>query len=59
MVDEKDVLAEAYRRFPDEVEPIPEHQAWRITVDRGGLRYAFVAGAMFAESSTHTNGDST
>ena len=44
----KELIDEAYRRFPDDVEPIVEHPAGKIVVDRGNLRYAFIEGARFA-----------
>lgn len=44
----KKFIDEGYRRFPDDVEPIPEHPAGRIAVDRGNLRYAFLEGALYA-----------
>ena len=45
---EKKIVDEAYRRFPDEVEPIDDHPAGKIVVDRGNLRFAFIEGARFA-----------
>lgn len=44
----KEFMAEGYKRFPDDVEPIDDHPAGKITVDRGNLRYAFLEGALFA-----------
>lgn len=44
----EEAIAEAYRRFPDVVEPIPEHPKGRIAVDHGNIRYAFVEGALYA-----------
>jgi hypothetical protein len=45
----EDRVAEAYRIFPDDVEPIEGYPAGRIVVNRGDLRYAFLAGASFAD----------
>jgi hypothetical protein len=53
---DKAAVEEAYRRFPDEVEPIPEHPAGKITVDRGSLRYAFLEGALYAAMQEKNNG---
>lgn len=44
----KQFIAEGYKRFPDDVEPIDEHPAGKIVVNRGDLRYAFLEGALFA-----------
>lgn len=50
---------EAYRRFPDDVEPIDDHPAGKIMVDRGNQRFAFLEGARFAtvQSSRGTSDD--
>jgi hypothetical protein len=54
----KKFMAEGYRRFPDDVEPVDYHPAGKITVDRGNLRYAFLEGALFAAmSSTQRQGE--
>lgn len=42
------IIAEAYRLFPDEVEPVDYHPLGKIVVDRGNLRFAFLEGARFA-----------
>ena len=44
----KKFIDEGYKRFPDDVEPIAEHPAGKIVVNRGDLRYAFLEGALFA-----------
>lgn len=49
----KSARDEAYRIFPDDAEPADYHPAGKIVVDRGNLRYAFLAGWM------HANGQST
>lgn len=45
-------IEEAYRIFPDEVEPVDYHPLGKIVVDRGNLRYAFLEGARFAAPQT-------
>ena len=54
--DEKKIVDEAYRRFPDEVEPVDYHPLGKIVVDRGNLRFAFCEGARFAALPL-SNGD--
>jgi hypothetical protein len=67
MTDEE-IVAEAYRQFPDEVREYTEQEAGelavlgitvhphgRIAVDRGNLRYAFVVGAQFARDAKSVN----
>lgn len=44
----RQISEEAYKRFPDDVEPVDYHPAGKIVVDRGNLRYAFLEGARFA-----------
>lgn len=44
------IIDEAYRLFPDDVEPVDYHPAGKIVVDRGNLRYAFLEGARFASA---------
>lgn len=46
--EEKRLADEAYRLFPDEVEPVDYHPLGKIVVDRGNLRFAFLEGARFA-----------
>lgn len=48
---EKKIVDEAYRLFPDEVEPVDYHPLGKIVVDRGNLRFAFLEGARFAAPS--------
>lgn len=43
-----EIIEEAYRLFPDEVEPVDYHPLGKIVVDRSNLRFAFVTGAQFA-----------
>lgn len=45
---DKRTVDEAYRVFPDKVEPCDDHPAGKIIVDNGPLRYAFLEGARFA-----------
>jgi hypothetical protein len=40
-------VGEAYKRFPDDIEPINDHPTGKIVVDRGNLRFAFLEGARF------------
>lgn len=44
-------LGEAHKRFPDDIEPMNNHPAGRIVVDRGNLRFAFLEGARFLVSA--------
>ena len=44
----EEFMAEGYKRFPDDVEPVDDHPAGKIVVNRGDLRYAFLEGALFA-----------
>jgi hypothetical protein len=44
------IADEAYRRFPDEVEPMEGHPMGRIVVDRGNMRYAFIEGFRLGEA---------
>jgi hypothetical protein len=41
-------IEEAYRLFPDDIEPVDFHPRGRIVVDRGNLRFAFMEGTRFA-----------
>ena len=45
---DKQDVEEAYKRFPDEVEPVDFHPAGKIVVDRGNLRFAFLEGIKYA-----------
>lgn len=47
------IIEEAYRMFPDEVEPVDYHPVGKIVVDRGNLRFAFLEGARFATALDH------
>lgn len=47
-VERQRIIDEAYRLFPDEVEPVDYHPLGKIVVDRGNLRFAFLEGARFA-----------
>ncbi len=61
MADFNPAIEEAFKRFPDDVEPIDCHPAGKIVVDRGNLRFAFIEGARFALSNIpqviHRDGD--
>lgn len=50
--DRQRIIDEAYRLFPDDVEPVDYHPAGKIVVDRGNLRFAFLEGARFATALT-------
>lgn len=45
---------EAYRRFPDVVEPCDDHPAGKIVEDKGSLRYAFLVGAEYGANQQET-----
>jgi hypothetical protein len=66
--DDKAMMEEAYRRFPDEVRPYTEqekrwlaeegiaaHPAGKIVVNRGNLRYSFCEGVRFARAAKSVN----
>ena len=55
---EKRIIEEAFRRFPDEVEPVDYHPVGKIVVDRGNLRFAFCEGARFAVTDSSQLGNS-
>jgi len=44
----QEIIEEAYRMFPDVIEPVDYHPIGKIVVDRGNLRFAFLEGAQFA-----------
>ena len=47
----KEACKEAFRMFPDEVEPVDYHPLGKIVVDRGNMRFAFVSGWRYANES--------
>lgn len=44
-------MMESFKRFPDDIEPMDDHPAGKIVVDRGNLRFAFLEGARFLQSA--------
>jgi hypothetical protein len=43
---------EAFRLFPDEIEPVDYHPRGKIVVDRGNLRFAFIEGWRYASGQS-------
>lgn len=52
---ERRIVDEAYRQFPDVVEPVDYHPAGKIVVDNGPLRYAFLMGAKLVNGEDDRN----
>jgi hypothetical protein len=45
----KAACEEAYRQYPDDIEPVDYHPRGKIVVDRGGFRFAFIQGWLHAQ----------